>query len=112
MYVHFPVPFQKPMMKHPLPIPVAFFAFVIAASASETCKELRVPAGQCATLYDDEDCNGWSVDISNGYTELSFKERNEAEAVVVRPGCKFIGMFMHLLLSKLVNSETKTWNVS
>jgi len=50
-----------------------------------------VPSDKCATLFDDEDCNGWSVDVSTGYTELSFRERNEAEAVVVRPGCKFVG---------------------
>ena len=83
------VSLQKPMMK--LILPVAIFAFVISSSASETCEELRVPAGMCATIYDDEDCNGWSVDVPTGYTELSFRERNEAEAVIVKPGCKFIG---------------------
>merc|ERR1711981_1322930 len=83
------VSLQKPMMK--LLLPVAIFAFVISASASETCEDLRVPAGMCATIYDDEDCNGWSVDVPTGYTELSFRERNEAEAVIVKPGCKFIG---------------------
>ena len=83
------VPLQKPMMK--LFLPFAIFAFVIDASASERCEEMKVPSDKCATLFDDEDCNGWSVDVSTVYTELSFRERNEAEAVVVRPGCKFVG---------------------
>ena len=83
------VSLRKPMMK--LILPVAILAFVISASASETCEDLRVPAGMCATIYDEEDCNGWSVDVPTGYTELSFRERNEAEAVIVKPGCKFIG---------------------
>ena len=93
------VPLLKPIMKHLFS--VAFFAFAITASASETCEDVRVPAVMCATLFDDEDCNGWSVDVSAGYTELSFRERNEAEAVVVRPGCKFIGEICYAVTERV-----------
>ena len=29
--------------------------------------------------------------LSTGYIDLSVRERNEAESVIVKPGCKFIG---------------------
>jgi len=84
------VPSQKPMMK--LFPSVAIFAFVLkACSASERCKDIRVPEGKCATLFDEEDCTGWSAEVSTGYSELSYRERNEAESVIVKPGCKFEG---------------------
>ena len=71
---------------------VALFAFLLkACSASETCQDMRVPEGKCAMLFDEEDCAGWSAEVSTGYSELSYRERNEAESVIVKPGCKFEG---------------------
>ena len=84
------VPFQKPTMK--LFPCVAIFALLLTACiASETCQDMRVPEGKCAILFDEEDCAGWSAEVSTGYSELSFRERNEAESVIVKPGCKFVG---------------------
>ena len=81
--------FQKPAMKL---LSIAIFAFVLKAyNASETCQDMRVPEGKCAMLFDEEDCTGWSAEVSNGYSELSYRERNEAESIIVKPGCKFIG---------------------
>ena len=78
------------MMK--LPFSVAILAFVLnVCNASKTCKDIRVPEGKCATLLNGKDCTGWSVDVSTGYIDLSVRERNEAESVIVKPGCKFIG---------------------
>ena len=67
--------------------------FVAAANAGlfDSCSGKTVPHGSCAVLYDDEDCDGWALNIPKGYTELSFMKRNDAESVVVRPGCKFVG---------------------
>jgi len=56
----------------------------------------------CAYLFDEEDCEGWTLPVGEGYTELggSFNvfsltsdkpKKNDAEAVVVRDGCVFIG---------------------
>ena len=50
----------------------------------------------CALLYDEEDCDGWEYKVPIGYSELpsfsfSGPKRNDAESVLVRPGCKFIG---------------------
>ena len=71
---------------------IAIFAFVLkACNASETCQDMRVPEGKCAILFDEEDCTGWSAEVSTGYSELSYRERNEAESIIVKPGCKFIG---------------------
>merc|ERR1711879_430365 len=80
----------KPMMKL-LPC-VAIFTFVLkACSASEPCQDMKVPEGKCAVLFDEEDCTGWSAEVSSGYSELSYRQRNEAESVIVKPGCKFVG---------------------
>ena len=51
----------------------------------------------CAILYDHEDCGGWAFDVREGYSELKDSalvgpKKNDAESVLVREGCKFIGM--------------------
>ena len=91
------VPFQKSTMKL-FPCVAIFTLLLKACSASVTCQDMRVPEGKCAILFDEEDCAGWSAEVSTGYSELSFRERNEAESVIVKPGCKFVGK----ICSKLV----------
>ena len=65
-------------------------------SGSSSCSGKTVPRGVCALLYDEEDCGGWEFEVPIGYTELpriafSAAKKNDAESVLVRPGCKFIG---------------------
>merc|ERR1712018_665401 len=50
-----------------------------------------VPDGFCAVLYDDEDCRGWSFQVTNGSYDLPEDLKDDAEVVVVRAGCKFTG---------------------
>ena len=56
----------------------------------------------CAYLFDEENCEGWVLPVKPGFTELgnTFNifsitsdkpKKNDAEAVVVRDGCLFIG---------------------
>ena len=59
-------------------------------STSGNCPS--VPRGFCAVLYDDENCRGWSKNISRGKHVLREGYRNDAEVVVVRRGCKITGM--------------------
>jgi len=61
--------------------------------------------GTCAILFDEDDCSGWQLAINEGYTVLPRQgvtdflggtfidkpKRNDAEAVLVRSGCIFIG---------------------
>merc|ERR1711962_1144368 len=58
---------------------------------------VAVPNNLCAMVYDDEDCEGWKLDVPVG--EMMFKwwdptyfwYRNDIETVVVRAGCTFTG---------------------
>eukprot|EP00096_Caligus_rogercresseyi_P002472 TRINITY_DN1460_c0_g1_i1.p1 TRINITY_DN1460_c0_g1~~TRINITY_DN1460_c0_g1_i1.p1 ORF type:complete len:290 (-),score=40.06 TRINITY_DN1460_c0_g1_i1:230-1054(-) len=59
------------------------------------CTEKSVPPGMCAVLFDDDGCEGWEHAIPEGYTELSWWYRNDAESVVVKKGCVFKG-FDHI----------------
>ena len=61
-----------------------------------SCSGKTVPRGKCALLFDEEDCEGWEFEVPVGYTELDRfsvrgPKKNDAESVLVRPGCKFIG---------------------
>ena len=50
-------------------------------------------------LYDDENCEGWSHKVpyeSYPAYDLPKDNRNDAEVVVVRSGCKFTGMIIDL----------------
>merc|ERR1711915_1042610 len=56
--------------------------------------------GTCAILFDEDDCDGWQLAVNEGYTELPDKtsfsltdkpKKNDAEAVLVRDGCVFVG---------------------
>ena len=53
---------------------------------------------QCAVLFDDNKCKGWELPISEGYTELSWGKKNDAESVVVREGCVFTGNYSILVV--------------
>ena len=71
--------------------------FASAGIYWSTCKGQAVPADKCAILYDEEDCGGWAYEVPVGYTKLSGwsisgPQKNDAESVLVRQGCKFIGM--------------------
>ena len=62
----------------------------------EVCATKTMPSTVCALLYDSEDCDGWEYEVAIGYSELprfSFlgPRKNDADSVLVRPGCKFIG---------------------
>jgi hypothetical protein len=62
------------------------------APISQCSSEAEWSGKQCATLYQDQNCIGWRLDVAVGYTELTRIERhNDAEVVVIRPGCKFVG---------------------
>ncbi|CAB4063235.1 unnamed protein product [Lepeophtheirus salmonis] len=50
------------------------------------CLEKTVPHGMCAVLYDDDGCEGWEHAIREGYTELTWWYRNDAEAVIADRG--------------------------
>ena len=50
-----------------------------------------VPPTACAVLYDDENCEGWSFEVPTGTSDLPEEYRNDAEAVVVRSGCRLTG---------------------
>ncbi|QQP34762.1 Uncharacterized protein FKW44_022754, partial [Caligus rogercresseyi] len=57
-------------------------AQLIQALFGNECLQKNVPPGMCA---------GWELPVGTGYTELSFRYRNDAEAVVVKKGCIFTG---------------------
>ena len=64
--------------------------------SSSSCSGKTVPQGSCALLYDDDDCSGWEYKVPIGYKELprfsvGGPRKDDAESVLVRPGCKFIG---------------------
>jgi len=59
--------------------------------SSSSCPGKTVPSTACALLYDNEDCEGWEYQVPRGYSELGWTKRNDAESVLVRHGCKFIG---------------------
>ena len=66
------------------------------AGIFSTCSGKTVPQGVCALLYDDDDCSGWKMEVPIGYKELprfslGGPRKDDAESVLVRPGCKFIG---------------------
>ena len=85
--------------------------------SSSSCSGKTVPRGVCALLYDEEDCGGWEHKVPIGYSELprfslTGPKKNDAESVLVRPGCKFIGKMTQLglfeyaiLLPRLVRSQ-------
>ena len=68
----------------------------------------------CALLYDEEDCDGWEYEVPIGYSELpsfsfSGPKRNDAESVLVRPGCKFIGK-QRIVIKRLPISHITSGN--
>jgi hypothetical protein len=63
----------------------------VAGTVLASCSNKDVSGNDCAKLYDDDGCGGWGLGISTGFTELDFWKRNDAESVVVKAGCKFIG---------------------
>ena len=50
-----------------------------------------VTHGSCSVLYGKTNCEGWSINIPSGIHDLQEDYRNDAEVVVVKGGCKFIG---------------------
>ena len=54
-------------------------------------KCMSVTHGSCAVLYGKTNCEGWSINIPSGTHDLQEDYRNDAEVVVVKGGCKFIG---------------------
>ena len=64
----------------------------------DDCKKVRFSGSTCAYLFDDDGCEGWELPIDVGYTELRWRHKNDAESVVVRPGCIFKGEREGLLL--------------
>lgn len=76
-----------------------------AVDASGSCSNKTVPGSACALLYDEYDCSGWEHEVPTGYSEFSSSilkylpsflvgdtpKKNDAESVLVRPGCLFVG---------------------
>ena len=58
-------------------------------SSPERCSS--VPYGNCGVLYGEKNCEGWSINIPQGSNDLHEDYRNDAEVIVVKKGCKFIG---------------------
>jgi hypothetical protein len=101
-------------------IKVAFLIlFAVAASNASSCRNKNVPSSKCATLFDDEDCDGWAFDVSTGYTEMPFRKKNDAEAIVVKAGCKLIGKYnlnsifhkKQVILNSSIGYDHKSSNV-
>jgi len=47
--------------------------------------------GTCAIVFDEDNCRGTQERLGHGYTKFTRKLRNDAESVIVKPGCIFIG---------------------
>lgn len=47
----------------------------------------------CAVLFDEDECQGWNKPVTTGFESFSIlsKYRNDAESVMVKPGCTFTG---------------------
>lgn len=45
----------------------------------------------CAVLFDDNKCKGWAFAVEQGYTELPYMKKDDAESAVVREGCVLTG---------------------
>ncbi len=73
---------------------VLLLSAAMAAANADSCRGKTVPSNMCATLFDDDDCGGWALNVPTGYTELSYWKKNDAEAVVVKAGCRLIGYTM------------------
>lgn len=54
------------------------------------CERAVVTGDTCAILYDDDGCEGWELPVKQGYTELTWWYRNDAEAVLVKRGCTLV----------------------
>ena len=61
------------------------------ASAESQCTARRVPSNECALLYFDWDCGGRAKEIADSLSREAL--RRTPRNVIVRPGCKFVGMF-------------------
>lgn len=57
----------------------------------DDCANAHFAADTCAVLFDDDDCEGWERPVPEGYTALGYWKKNDAESVVVKAGCTFIG---------------------
>ena len=83
-------------------VPAAKSSAVRGSISSDNDEEQRsapgscgsVPAGFCAVLYDDENCEGWSFNVPSGAYDLPEDYRNDAEVVVVGAGCRLTGMYV------------------
>ena len=85
-----------PLPLDPFILSVANAGIFSSSSSTSSCSGKTVPRDVCALLYDEEDCGGWEHEVPIGYSELprfslSGPKKNDAESVLVRPGCKFIG---------------------
>ena len=88
-----PVP-QLDQAKMKLLLVLAAVAVALASGSSDKCRKQTFSGTQCAYLFDDDGCEGWKLPISTGYTELKWRHKNDAESVVVRPGCVFKGQIL------------------
>ena len=61
-----------------------------AIQGPSKCDDWKFKGDQCVVLFDDERCKGWDLPFGQGYHELHlFKGKNDAESLIVRPGCIF-----------------------
>merc|ERR1712107_213181 len=73
---------------------------IVNLKSELSCAVFKDPS-TCAILFDDDGCDGWQAPVGEGYTKLKdgnlkdiFVDRpkaNDAEAVLVRKGCVFVG---------------------
>jgi hypothetical protein len=45
----------------------------------------------CALLFDHSNCRDLKREVPEGYTGLSFRDRNDVESILVKKGCTLIG---------------------
>ena len=86
---------------------VASTSTATPAPTSQCASEANWSGKQCATLYQDQDCIGWRLDVAIGYTKLTLIEsyNDAAEVIVLRPGCKFVGKCTQICLQSKIFTQ-------
>ena len=49
-------------------------------------------AEACALLFDHSNCRDLKREVPEGYTGLSFRDRNDVESVLVKKGCTLVSI--------------------
>jgi len=74
-------------VKHTAESAVSEIAGVLEGCKGKTHTLLDSEKDACAVLYDHSHCRDEKIVVNVGYTELSFRDRNDVESVLVKKGC-------------------------